>query len=375
MPTARYVGLISGTSMDAIDAALIETDGQSLRLLAGHSHPWPPQLIAEIRDLARSAHGSLDALCRLDALAGESFAAAATELLRRASLAGADISAIGSHGQTVRHRPDADPAFTLQIGDANRIAERCGITTVADFRRRDLAAGGEGAPLVPAFHAAILGDANENRVVLNIGGIANITVLPAEQAPPRIAHGIMGFDTGPGNCLMDAWIAEHRQSAFDTDGAWAALGTSIPALLEELLSDPYFAQRAPKSTGTEYFGPEWLHARLGEHGDADPVDVQATLLRLTVDSIARAILEHAPGTDRVLVCGGGAHNKALMRQLAESLFAARVETTASCGLDPDWIEAMAFAWLAERTLHGKPGNLPSVTGASRPVVLGAIYPA
>ncbi len=374
MAASRFVGLMSGTSMDAIDAALVEFDGPSLRLLGSHSHPWPPALINRMRNLTQSETHSLDDLGQLDALAGECFAEAASTLLRKLQLTAAAVSAIGCHGQTIRHRPDTRPAFTLQIGDPNRIVQHTGITTVADFRRRDMAAGGQGAPLVPAFHALFLAHPEECRVVLNIGGIANITVLPAGSSGEQ-ASSVTGFDTGPGNCLLDNWISRRRGMAFDDDGAWAAQGRPIPALLERLLRDPYFDLPAPKSTGTEYFSHAWLAQMLEGFSDASSVDVQATLLQLTSESIARAIRRQAPRTQRLLVCGGGVHNAALMSQLRDALAPATVESTAEHGLDPDWIEAMAFAWLAERTLKGAPGNLPSVTGAAQPVVLGAIYPA
>lgn len=373
MPASRFVGLMSGTSMDAIDAALVEIEGDAVRLIETHSHPWPGTLIQRIRALAQSGATSLDELGELDALAGDCFAEAATGLLRKAGQGPETVAAIGSHGQTLRHRPDRQPAYTLQIGDPNRIAQRTGITTIADFRRRDMAAGGQGAPLVPAFHAACLSHPEEHRVVVNVGGIANITALPAKPDNPS-SEPVQGFDTGPGNCLLDAWVSRQRRLPFDRNGDWAATGRPIAELLRHLLADPYFQRPAPKSTGTEYFSHAWLREKLQGFGDADPADIQATLLRLTTDSVAGAIRNYAPRTGRVLVCGGGVHNRSLMRQLGESMSPVPVGSTIELDLDPDWIEAMAFAWLAERTLRRAPGNLPSVTGATQSVVLGAIYP-
>jgi anhydro-N-acetylmuramic acid kinase len=282
------------------------------------------------------------------------------------------IRAIGSHGQTIRHRPRATRPFTMQIGDPNLIAAGTELTTVADFRRRDLALGGEGAPLAAAFHKWLWLDRRENRVVLNIGGIANITILPAA------SDAVSGFDTGPGNTLLDAWIDSRRNESFDDGGAWADSGRAIPALLELLLADPYFASQPPKSTGFEYFNLRWLEDAMSRLPQADrprPEDIQATLVLVTARSVADAVRRHAPSTHRVLVCGGGVHNDSLMRRLQEELGAIRIESTAHVGLDPDWVEAATFAWLAQRCLNRQPGNLPTVTGAAGFAVLGGIYPA
>ncbi|HET6397787.1 MAG TPA: anhydro-N-acetylmuramic acid kinase, partial [Pseudoxanthomonas sp.] len=273
---------------------------------------------------------------------------------------------IGSHGQTVRHRPGGEAPFTLQIGDGNVIAERSGIATVADFRRRDVAAGGHGAPLVPAFHAALLHSESEDRAVLNLGGIGNYTLLP-RQGPVR------GFDTGPANALLDAWCQRHTGAAFDADGAFAAGGTVDEALLARLLDEPWFALPPPKSTGREQFHLDWVQARL--RGGESPADVQATLLELSAATAADALRAHQPRTARVLACGGGVRNPVLMRRLAARLPGVAVESTAAHGLDPDFVEAMAFAWLARQTLAGLPGNLPAVTGARGPRVLGVVHPA
>lgn len=367
-----YIGLMSGTSMDAVDAALVEFD-RGPRLIATHRRPLPEDLRRDLRALAEGgiAH-ELEGYGRLDTALGELFAAAALGVIEASGVGGARIRAIGSHGQTVRHRPDGPHPFSLQIADPNVIAERTGVTTVADFRRRDLAAGGQGAPLVPAFHELVFRDPGEDRVVLNIGGIANVTCLPCA----RDAR-VIGFDTGPGNVLMDAWCARHLGRPYDRDGAWAAQGTVIEPLLEAWLEDPFFARPPPKSTGREHFHLPWLEQGLAAAGaeNAAPADVQGTLCELTAASVARAVRTYAPGTRRLLACGGGAANTSLMERLRRRMPGCTVESTAVHGLDPQWVEATAFAWLARRTLAGKPGNLPAVTGARRPVILGAIYPA
>ena len=367
-----YLGLMSGTSADGIDAAVVEFDDGAdgrlqARLVAAHTRPWDPAVRARLVWLGQGgALDSLDELGELDAQVGEAFAAAALAVLAQAGLAPAAIRAIGSHGQTVRHRPYAAHPFTLQIGDAGRIVERTGITTIADFRRRDLAAGGHGAPLLPALHHALLHAAEEPRAVLNLGGIANLTLLPA--------HGpVRGFDTGPANALMDLWCHEHTGRPYDEAGAWGATGQVDPALLERLLEDPWFAMPPPKSSGREHFQRRWLAARL--QPGLRPADVQATLRALTVPTVAEALRREQPDTRRLLVCGGGVHNPVLLQALAEALPELAVQSTAAFGLDPDHVEAMGFAWLARQTLRGAPGNLASVTGAAGPRVLGAVYPA
>jgi anhydro-N-acetylmuramic acid kinase len=282
-------------------------------------------------------------------------------------VAAGDVRALGSHGQTVRHRPGTPTPYTLQLGDPNVIAEATGIVTVADFRRRDMAAGGQGAPLAPAFHSAMLGADGASRVVLNLGGIANITVLPRD---PSAA--LRGFDTGPANCLMDGWSLQQRGIGCDEGGAWAASGQVDEAWLAQLLAEPYFHQTGPKSSGREVFNQDWLQRQLGQRSLA-AVDVQATLLALSARSVAAAIRQAAPATEEVLVCGGGVHNASLMQALATALAPLTVASTASCGVDPDYVEAMAFAWLARQRLLGLPGNRADVTGARGPRVLGAIY--
>lgn len=363
-----YLGLMSGTSADGIDAALVQfPESGGCRFVDGLTAEWEPSLRERLVALGEGAElGSLDELGDLDARIGTAFADAAVALLAQAGIVAAAVRAIGSHGQTVRHRPRAARPFTLQLGDANRIAERTGITTVADFRRRDVAAGGQGAPLMPAFHLAMLGAADEDRAVLNLGGIANLTLVPGEGTP-------LGFDTGPANALLDAWCQRHTGRPFDADGTFAASGAVDEALLAHWLADPWFALPPPKSTGREQFHLAWAEAGItpGRHAAAD---VQATLLELSAATVADALLRHQPATRRMLVCGGGVRNGQLMRRLGARLPGVVVESSAAHGLDPDYMEAMGFAWLARRTLDGLAGNLPSVTGARGPRILGAIHP-
>lgn len=370
-----FLGLISGTSADGIDAALVRFggDGNDSRceLVHGRTYAWPEAVRARLIALGQGAAiDSIDEIGTLDVHIGERFAAAALELAGEAGIAASRVRAIGSHGQTVRHRPagagfDGIHPFTMQLGDAHVIAERSGITTVADFRRRDVAAGGHGAPLLPALHNALLHSAHEDRAVLNLGGIANFTLLPQR-------GDVRGFDTGPANALMDAWCARHTGRAFDAGGDFAAQGRCDPRLLRRLLDEPWFALPPPKSTGREVFHLDWVQARL--QGDETPADVQATLLELTAASVADALRTQQPGTRRVLACGGGVHNVRLLQRIAAHLPQVVVESTAAHGVDPDFVEAMGFAWLARQALSGSPGNLPSVTGARGPRVLGVVYP-
>lgn len=362
----HYIGLISGTSMDGIDAVLASFDDDKLTLRASHAHAYPPELRDRLQATIRQPDAcGLDHLGALDRWVGECFRDAAQALIGGSGIDRRAIAAIGSHGQTLRHQPDSERPFSLQIGDAATIAQGTGITTVSDFRRTDIAAGGQGAPLTPAFHEWLYRSHDEPCVVLNIGGIANITVLPAGNEP------IIGFDTGPGNTLLDAWIGTRRDLPFDRDGRWAAEGKAIPALLKALLDDPYFDLPPPKSTGFEYFNLDWLRS-LGSDNDS-PVDVQATLSELTALTVAKSILEHASLAQAVYVCGGGVHNQDLIARLRDHLPQITVESTSDLGLDPDWVEAAAFAWLAMRTMKRQSGNLPSVTGARHKKVLGAIH--
>ncbi len=364
-----YIGLMSGTSMDGIDAALMAFGDDTQRLIHFTETPWPPALARRLRDLCTPGEAEIDRLGPLDAEVAEQFAGAVAALLRQAGMERSRVRAIGSHGQTIRHRPHATPPFTLQIGDPGRLAERTGITVVADFRRRDMAAGGQGAPLVPAYHATWFRHPGENRALLNIGGIANLTLLPAASRQP-----VSGFDTGPGNTLLDQWIRRQRGKEYDRDGRWAASGRHDQELLEQLLADPYFATPPPKSTGPEYFDLAWLERHL-KGRRLPPEQVQATLIQLTAQSVANTLSDDDGGIDRLICCGGGVHNPALMAALRCALPGIPVETSNAYGIGPDQMEAAAFAWLARQTLHGRPGNLPSVTGATHPVILGGIYPA
>ena len=364
-----YLGLMSGTSADGIDAALVQfpADG-GCRLVDGLTASWEPALRDQLIALGQGADiGSIEALARLDALVGIAFAGAANALLQQAAIAASQVAAIGSHGQTIRHRPLADPGFTWQIGDCNRIAELTGITTVGDFRRRDVAAGGHGAPLMPAFHLAMLGSDEEDRAILNLGGIANLSLIGRDGS-------IRGFDTGPANALLDGWYQRHHDGPYDADGQFAAAGRVDAELLDALLADPWFALPPPKSTGREQFHLDWVCGHLGQRALA-PADVQATLLALTVETVAGALLAHLPDVRGLFVCGGGVRNGRLMGALQARLPAVTVTSSAARGLDPDYMEAMGFAWLARETLAGRPANLPSVSGARGPRILGAIHPA
>jgi anhydro-N-acetylmuramic acid kinase len=362
-----FLGLISGTSADGIDVALVDFADQACQLVLGRTYPWDGAIRERLVALGQGGDAtSLDELGVLDVHVAQAFAAAARALLDEAGIAAAQVRALGSHGQTVRHRPQQVVPFTWQLGDGNVIAERSGVTTVADFRRRDVAAGGQGAPLVPAFHAALLRSPDEDRAVLNLGGIANFTLLPAQGA-------VRGFDTGPANALLDAWSMQHTGRSFDAGGAFARQGHVDEGLLTRLLDEPWFALPPPKSSGREQFHLAWLQPRL--RGGERAEDVQATLLELSAASIADALRATQPRTRRVLACGGGVHNPLLLERIAIRLPDAVLESTGAYGLDPDFVEAMAFAWLARETLAGRPGNLPAVTGASGPRVLGVVYPA
>ena len=370
-PDRYYIGLISGTSADGIDAALVRfaDDSPHARpeLAFGRTYPWDPTLRARLVELGqRAAMLTLDEVGELDVRIGRAFAQAAGSAIGDSGVAKAAVAAIGSHGQTLRHRAHGELPFTLQLGDPSTIAERCGVRVVADFRRRDVAAGGHGAPLVPAFHAATLHSDTEDRAALNLGGIANFTLMPA-------TGDVRGFDTGPANGLMDAWCLRHAGTPYDAGGAFAAQGRVDAALLARLLDEAWFALPPPKSTGRDQFHLGWVESKLA--GDESAADVQATLLALSVRTISSALRAAQPGTRRVIACGGGVHNAALMAALADALPGVAVESSAAHGLDPDFVEAMAFAWLARETLSGRPGNLPAVTGAAGPRVLGAVYPA
>ena len=363
---------MSGTSLDSVDAVLIRFAVTGPELIGSCNTEIEPHLRIRILGLAESSTTTLEEFGALDCELGLLFACAAKQVLALTGTAARDVVAIGSHGQTVRHRPARNAevrGFSLQIGDPNTIAETTGICTVADFRRRDIAAGGQGAPLVPAFHRAVFGKADANRVVANIGGMANVTLLPKGGAETR------GFDTGPGNALMDAWTQRHLGSSFDRDGRWASSGRVNATLISLMLEHTFFALPPPKSTGREEFNLAWLDSLLATLTDAiPPSDVQATLLELTARSLSMGITTAMPECTEVYLCGGGARNIALRGRIAQLLGEDRsLGTTEALGIHPDWVEACAFAWLAQQALGGAPGNLPSVTGAAHPVVLGGIF--
>lgn len=369
MGAELYLGLMSGTSMNGVDAALCEfNEGRLQRILGAHTLPYPQKLRQRLLTIVQQQPAlPLDELTALDAEVAQVFAQAANEVLGKYTGDREKIRAIGSHGQTLFHAPDRTPGTTLQIGDPNRIAALTGIATVADFRRRDLALGGQGAPLVPAFHHAQFSDAAEARVVINIGGIANITILPDGEA------GVRGFDTGPGNGLMDEWAQEKLKQPHDDDGRWAASAEAEPALLQALLADAYFSRSPPKSTGRTEFGLKRCRQIFPGLDALDAARVQRSFCELTAHTIADAIRQHAPLARRVLVCGGGARNVFLLSRLQAQLRPIITEPTDALGLDAQWVEAAAFAWLAMRTMNGLPGNLPAVTGAKKSAILGGIY--
>jgi anhydro-N-acetylmuramic acid kinase len=360
---------MSGTSLDGIDAVVAEFSAQpggSLATLGATHVTLPSELRDELMALQSAGADELARAARTANLLADLYAMAIKDACEAAGVAPHDLVAAGVHGQTVRHRPEQ--GYTVQINNPARVAERAYVTVVADFRSRDVAAGGQGAPLVPAFHAALFGQADRHRVVVNVGGIANVTDLP-----PRGA--VTGFDTGPGNVLMDLWSARHRNLPFDMNGAWAAQGNVDSSLLSALLAEPFFAAAPPKSTGRDRFHAGWLDARLLEIGwRGRHEDAQATFAALTARSIADAIRAHATGATEVLVCGGGAKNSTLMRMLAAELDPRTVTTTDDRGVAVEHVEALAFAWLAREAIEGRPANLPAVTGARGMRVLGAIYP-
>ncbi len=366
-----YIGLMSGTSMDGVDAALVSLDENKIDVVGALTTAYPESLH---RALIRAIHPenclALHEFASLNINVGRCFASAANELLEKTHTSRDDVIAIGSHGQTLRHSPDTDPPYSVQIGDPATIATRCSITTVADFRSMDLAAGGQGAPLAPAFHDAYFRHRQESTVVINIGGIANITGLPA--AP---SNAIDGFDTGPGNCLLDEWIFQELNQYYDGDGRWAASGQVSKLLLDELMADDYIRQPPPKSTGREYFNLAFIHNAISKLGltELTPVDVQATLAEFSVVSIVRGIEQSCASAQRVIVCGGGVKNRMLIGRLRELLPDAKVQSTATLNVDPDAIEATAFAWLARQRLASEPVRVTTTSQSSLARVLGAIY--
>jgi anhydro-N-acetylmuramic acid kinase len=371
---ARYIGLMSGTSLDGVDAVLVDfddDDGHGMRVHAHVHQPFDTTLREQLMALQAPAHDELHRSALAANAVALAYAACVDSLIARANVERSSIAALGAHGQTVRHRPrEFDGCgYTVQLLNASLLAERSGIDVIADLRSRDIAAGGQGAPLVPAFHAwAFGGQETRTRAVLNLGGMANLSLLHAG------GH-VSGFDTGPGGALLDAWCLRQLGKAFDDGGRWAASGQVDAALLQAMLAHPFFARLPPKSTGRDAFHPAWVDGLVSARGPVEPVDVQATLAELTAASIADALLRHAPDATSLIACGGGARNEDLLARLRRRLPRVAVETSADHGIAVDEMEALAFAWLAHRFLRGQPGNVPSVTGASGPRRLGALHPA
>jgi len=364
-----YIGLMSGTSLDGVDIAIVDFAQYPPRIIHCATWPYEAGLKQRIRDITINPTTSLSNLCKLDVELGLKYADTVNRTLESCGIAKHTVAAIGNHGQTIHHGPDDDPPFTLQIGDPNVIVAETGITSVADFRRRDVALGGQGAPLAPAFHRFLFASDSIDRVIINIGGIANITFLPVATESE-----VIGFDTGPGNTLLDYWSHENQGTAYDEQGKWAETGSVIFELLDSMLNDePYFQQLPPKSTGTEYFNSNWLLPFLRPEYSA--VDVQASLVDLTAETIARAIRLLPASSTECYICGGGVHNRHLVKRLQELLPDCKINSTKDLGLDPDYVEAVAFAWLARQTLNRQAGNLPSVTRASNEAILGGIYPS
>ncbi len=364
-----YIGLMSGTSMDAIDAALVDIVAHELKLIQYQQTPIPKNIQQTIRSI--NTESTLSEISKIDVIMGNLFTEASLRIIESGNLSAEDIHAIGSHGQTVLHLPYDKYPRTLQIGDANIIAYKTGITTVADFRRMDIAAGGEGAPLASAFHQWLFQREGSKRVILNIGGIANITLLPDGSKTA-----ITGFDTGPGNTLMNEWVQRYLAEDFDKDGKWAKQGQCNQELLSLLLNEAYFETSPPKSSGKDFFNLQWLENKLSQlEKSIDLNDVQATLLEFSAVTISDAIKNHAPDYNEILVCGGGVHNKTMMQRLRCLQTKAEVNSTEKVGFNPDAVEAAAFAWLAKRRMENQSGNLTSVTGADDSVILGAIYNA
>ena len=365
-----FIGIMSGTSLDGVDVALCSFEKGGCQLIATHFLPYPDALKLELLDLHQPSQNELEASILLGNQLAKLYAEAVKALLKSAHKKASDVTAIGCHGQTIRHRPEL--GFTLQIGNAALLAELTNIAVVSDFRSRDIAAGGQGAPLVPAFHQAMFTSNKVNRAIINIGGIANITYLGKNGADLNSGE-VLGFDSGPGNMLLDSWAKLKIDKDYDADGAWAATGVVHESLLFDMLAEPYFALPPPKSTGRDLFNDHWLKQhQLYPH--LEPQDVARTLVALTAQSIVDA-LNKCGDIDEVYLCGGGAHNSLLAGELQALLGNKKVLTTKELGIDVDWLEAVAFAWLAKQTLENKPSNLPAVTGAKGLRVLGAIYPA
>lgn len=376
---ARYfIGIMSGTSLDGVDAVLVKQQDSGMQQVGAYFLPYPQTIKTALLALHQPAHNELHVAAVISNQLASLYAQAVQGLLQKCTLPAAAVTAIGCHGQTVRHCPDLTEnaayegatyegsAYTLQLGNHARLAELTGITVVGDFRSRDIAAGGQGAPLVPAFHQAVFASTEVHRVIVNIGGIANLSDLPPSGQ-------VTGFDSGPGNLLMDAWTFQHTGQPYDADGAWAAQGQVHAGLLDAMLTEAFLDLQPPKSTGRDLFNSGWLNAHLQNHQES-PVNVACTLLEYTAKTIADALHKYCTGAQEVYVCGGGAHNRLLMKRL-QAYCGLPLYTTAALGVEADWVEAVAFAWLAQRCIDGQTGNLPAVTGALGARILGAIYPA
>jgi anhydro-N-acetylmuramic acid kinase len=362
-----YIGLMSGTSLDGIDIAIVDFNSKPPKVLLSETHPYTASIKSRISDITYDKTASIDSLCQLNIELGHAYATVVNESLKSSNLTRAQIRAIGNHGQTIRHCPDASFPYTLQSGDPNTLAVETGITTVADFRGIDIALGGQGAPLAPAFHQTVFSSSTTDRAIINIGGIANITYLPSNPTEK-----IMGFDTGPGNTLSDYWVGLHKSLAYDDGGQWAKSGRVIDELLAEIVEkELFFKQAAPKSTGTDHFNSTWLSAfDINKHA---PKDIQATLIELTALSISDSISGLPNSPIECFICGGGARNLHLITRIQKRLPKVLIQTTEQLSIDPDYVEAIAFAWLAKQRIDGQPGNIPSSTHASRQGILGGIY--
>jgi anhydro-N-acetylmuramic acid kinase len=366
MTCAYYIGIMSGTSLDGVDVTLISSQEKQFKLISNHFSPYPEPIKQQLLVLHQPQQNELENSAIIGNKLAQLYADAVNALLNQSQVSPQQVKAIGCHGQTIRHRPEL--GFTLQIGNNALLAELTGITVVGDFRSRDIAAGGQGAPLVPAFHLAAFGSNQKTRAIVNIGGIANITYLPKTGE-------VIGFDSGPGNMLLDYWVKLKLGLDYDANGNWAATGEVIQSFLERMLADPYFALPPPKSTGRDLFNEDWLNEHLILNPNCRPQDVARTLVELTAYSINLAIILHCPNVDEIYLCGGGAHNQLLSNTLEKMLINIPVSNTNALGIDIDWVEAAAFAWLAQQTIDHKPANLPSVTGAEGLRILGAIFPA
>lgn len=366
MPTNLYVGLMSGTSLDGIDAVLVDFNDGHTTIHATHEYAFPTELHTEILNLIKHpSSAAFDQTKDLDYCLGKLYAETVCELLGSANISPKEVTAVGCHGQTVLHEPDAIPPRSIQLGDGATIAANCGITTINDFRSADIALGGQGAPLVPAFHNWAFGFEEQTSMIINIGGIANVTLLQPGTA-------ITGFDTGPGNTLLDLWCMHHKNLPYDASGAWARNGQCNETLLKNMLSDPYFSRQPPKSTGREYFHSDWLDQQLGKLNETPTaIDVQATLIELTATTITNAAL--TTRLDNLWLCGGGALNDLLVERISKRITDVPVQTTAALGIPPEWVEAVAFAWLAWAHLQQIPAGIPSVTGASQAAILGTAH--